>query len=215
MKLLIALAAIVLALALGGFLRLTFKRLAAIRKIARACRSCATLTFTRSPVASLFKMSRTPDIGIELGDKIYLCRFYNGRGRRAQVHFANAEYSAVYYKFIVHRFYAINIRSRRSSPSPSSSATRIRVRILPPLLVPARYSSAAASGKELVTVLIFNPAPSGVSYVSDAGNSIRIAYTGDEFRGIKIYTGSSFAAFVDREGRALKARSEESAASFE
>jgi hypothetical protein len=56
----------------------------------------------------------------------------------------------------------------------------------------------ADGGKNIVSVLILNPSPSVLSYVSDEKTSIKIAFTGDEMYGIKVFTGSTFLRYIDR-----------------
>ena len=159
------------------------------------------LKFTRSFFASLFKISHAPDLVAEIGDKIYLLRYYNGRGRRYQVHFANEEYSVRFQILLIRSLFASGGRllSGHSRVAESTTTVRRKLIIVPKLEIPEEYKNAEALGKKIVPILVFNPAPSNLTYVSDEKTSIKLAFTGDSFRGIKIFTGTSAANFLERE----------------
>ena len=164
------------------------------------------LKFTRSFFASLFKISHAPDLVAEIGDKIYLLRYYNGKGRRYQVHFANEEYSVRFQILLIRSLFASGGRllSGHSRAAESTTSVRRKLIIVPKLEIPEEYKNAAELGKKLVPIIVFNPAPSNLTYVSDEKTSIKLAFTGDTFRGIKIFTGTSAANFLEREYRFLE-----------
>ncbi len=189
--------------------RLILKRCAAIIKLKRLAKSepKLKLRFTRSPILGIFGMSEKPDAVIEIDNKIFMARFYNGRGSKTQVHFANEEYSATFSILMVRSLFGTRDRSYTlgtQGRAPESITTvRRRTKIVPKLKIPEEYRDAAARGKKITPVFVFNPAPSNVSYVSDEKTSIKLAFTGDDFRGTKIFTGTSFVRFLDRETRYL------------
>ena len=164
------------------------------------------LKFTRSFFASLFKISHAPDLVAEIGDKIYLLRYYNGKGRRWQVHFANEEYSVRFQILLIRSLFASGGRllSGHSRSAESTTTTRRKLIIVPKLQIPEEYKNAESLGKKIVPVLVFNPAPSNLTYVSDEKTSIKLAFTGDSFRGVKIFTGTSALNFLEREQRYLR-----------
>ena len=185
--------------------RLVIKRTIAYKKI-RALRNNPKikLKFTRKFFPAVLKMSHAPDVVAEVGDEIYLMRFYNGQRRRRIVHFANAEYSAIFSIVRHSSLYSLGSLLKRSGEQQSTTqSTRIKVRIVPKLQIPNEYKNAENEGKKIVPVLIFNPAPSDVSYVTDENNSIKLAFTGDSFRGIKIFTATTVAVYLDRVARHL------------
>ena len=160
------------------------------------------LKFTRSFFASLFKISHAPDLVAEIGDKIYLLRYYNGKGRRWQVHFANEEYSVRFQILLIRSLFSMGGRLFSGhSHGGSTTTTRRKLIIVPKLQIPEEYKNAESLGKKIIPVLVFNPAPSNLTYVSDEKTSIKLAFTGDSFRGIKIFTGTSAANFLEREQR--------------
>jgi hypothetical protein len=128
-------------------------------------------------------------------------RYYNGKGRRYQVHFANEEYSVRFQILLIRSLFASGGRllSGHSRVAESTTTVRRKLIIVPKLQVPDEYKNAEALGKKIVPILVFNPAPSNLTYVSDEKTSIKLAFTGDSFRGIKIFTGTSAANFLERE----------------
>jgi hypothetical protein len=51
---------------------------------------------------------------------------------------------------------------------------------------------------------LLDPEPCEVTYVTEAKNSIRAAYTGDEVYGRMIFTPESFYIYADRRSRSLE-----------
>ena len=84
------------------------------------------------------------------------------------------------------------------------------VRILPKL----KYElDRNAVGKEVIPVLIFNPAPHDVTYVTESKNRVAAAFTGDKVYDQTIFTASTFVTYADRyERERLEAK--KSASSF-
>ncbi len=183
--------------------RLILKRAIAIKKLRSLNGQYGIRTeITRNPIKGLFRMSENPDAVVSLGDKVYLIRFYNGRGRKTQAHFANEEYSVIFSILKIQSFFSFTgkVFSPRANTQTTSSI-RVKVKILPKLRVPEKYRNLEEKGIKLIPVFLFNPTPSNVSYVSDERTSIKLAFTGDEFRGIKIFTGSTFVSYAEREAR--------------
>ena len=207
MKLLLTITVIILSLYLFNLILLVVKRARAYSMLKSLTeRKNIKLKFTRSLFKGLFKISHVPDVCAEIGDKIYLLRFYNGKGRRYQVHFANEEYSVRFAVLLIRSLFAVGGRlfSGHSRQPQSTTTTSRKVKIVPKLTVPEEYESALISGKTAVPIIVFNPAPSNVSYVTDEKTSIKLAFTGDEFRGIKIFTSTSVVNFLEREAMFLE-----------
>ena len=81
------------------------------------------------------------------------------------------------------------------------------VKILPKLQIPEEYVIRDEfDERKVVPVLLFNPAPCEVSYVSEAKTSIKVAFTGDEFYGMQIFTASTFVSYADRMMREEEAK---------
>ena len=185
-------------------IRLLIKRAVVIKKLKALDGNYGMKTeIVRGLFKGLLRMSEDPDAIVSFGDKVYLIRFYNGRGRKTQAHFANEEYSVIFSILKIKSFFSLasNIFSPRAANVQSISSIRIKVKILPKLRIPDKYKDAEDQGVKVVPVFLFNPTPSNVSYVSDERTSIKLAFTGDEFRGIRIFTGSSFVSYAEREAR--------------
>ncbi len=204
MKILFTILIVLALIYLIGFIIFLTKRIKAhLRFKALAKTEKFKLKFTRSFLASLFKISHAPDLVAEIGDKIYLLRYYNGKGRRYQVHFANEEYSVRFQILLIRSLFSTGGRllSGHSRVAESTTSVRRKLIIVPKLEIPEEYKNAEELGKKIVPILVFNPAPSNLTYVSDEKTSIKLAFTGDSFRGIKIFTGTSAANFLEREER--------------
>lgn len=159
----------------------------------------AKITYLRFPFLPTAFASEKADISVEILDTVYLLRLYSGGGVTKFVHFASEKYSVRYSRIRTGRFVIQGrIRSRFITFADSAFNVGTKVIILPPFPIPEddRYF-----GKRIERILLFSPAPNEVSYVTKEKTSIRTAFTGDEMYGIKIFTGSSFVSYADRETR--------------
>ena len=177
------------------------KRVLLISKLKSLKKECgATVKFLRLPFLPTSLMSEAPDATVEINDTVYLIKFYSG-GSMKYVHFASPKYSVRFAKMKAGRF-VVNTKWRSGAFSAVSNAFNVgaKVFIMPDFPIPENIK-AEGYGKKIEKVLIFNPAPFEVSYVSEEKTTIKLAFTGDEFYGVKIFTASSFAAYADRETR--------------
>ena len=176
------------------------KRLSLLIKLASLKKTCgAKITYKRSPFLPMRFSSEKPDIIVEILDTVYLIRLYSGGGMTRFVHFASPNYSVRYSRVKTGRF-VINgrIRSRFITFADSAFNVGTRVIILPDFPIP---EDDRFYGKKIERVLLFNPAPNEVSFVTEEKTSIRTAFEGDEMYGVKVFTGSSFISHADRETR--------------
>ena len=182
-------------------LRITYwlsKRLKLITRLYSLKRECgASVKFTRFPLLPTICISSQPDAIVEIGNTVYLIRLYSGGGAFSSVHFINEKYSAVYIQV------KGATRARRAMVYRSSLTGGInigtKVHILPEFKVPENIRKRRKIN--IVKVLLLNPAPSAMTYVTEEKTSIRIAFTGDEFYGMKVFTASTFVRYADRESR--------------
>ena len=179
-----------------------YKRISAMKKIYGLIdASGAKITKTRSAFASFFKLSDKPDLIIDIGRRVYFVRLLNGRGSRRFMHFASDEFFVTYSKMRFSFGNLTHFRTRRSVTRSTGFLTTgaHSVKILPKLKIPDEYIyQRDLYDKILEPVLILNPAPNEVSYVTKSKTSIKVAFTGDEVHGQKIFTASSFASFAER-----------------
>ena len=125
-------------------------------------------------------------------------RFYNGIGTKHQVHFASKEYSASFR--VVGLTVAADLGRAlmgRGKGGKVGVGANGKVRIVPELKLPFEYSNLG--GKAIVPIMIFAPAPSAISYVSEEKNSIKTAFTGDGFYGMTVFSGADACDFLLRE----------------
>lgn len=183
----------------------TYKRIFAMRKILTLKESAkARVKRLRHPFASFFKLSDKPDLVIQIGKSIYLVRFINGRGARRFMHFASESFFITYSKMRLSVGSLTSLRGRRGPSKPGFITTGAHsVKILPKLNIPEEYiTKRDVYDTKLVPVLILNPAPNEVSYVTEKKTSIKVAFTGDEIYGQKIFTATSFISYAERIKRA-------------
>ncbi len=167
----------------------------------------AKIKYNTLPFFSLIKLSRKPEITVEIGKKLYLIRLIGARGNNHRVHFANPEYTVTVKGRLSggkgKRYVRGGIRGLQFLPI-SHDGYRLKigkVRILPKLEIP---ENSDYRGKTVVPVLIFNPAPHEVTYVTEEKNRVVAAFTGDEIYGQMIFTASSFASYAERGAREEK-----------
>ena len=122
---------------------------------------------------------------VTVGAKRYAIRLFNGRSSMHAVHIASPEYAAVYIK-------GDGDTGLGNQLSYSSSGVHIpRCVYMPPRII--------REGDIPVTVLC--PAPSELTYVTEAKTSVRIALTGDLVGAERIFTRRTLERFIDRDSR--------------
>ena len=178
----------------------TWRRASFCIKLAGLKKMCdARITYQRFPFLPTFMAGEKADIIVEILDTVYLIRLYSGGGITKFVHFASPKYSVRYSRVRTGKF-VINgrIRSRFITFADSAFNVGTKVIILPDFPIP---NDDRFYGKKVERVILFNPAPNEVSFVTEEKTSIRTAFEGDDMYGIKVFTGSSFIAHADRETR--------------
>ena len=168
----------------------------------------AAVKYKRFPFLSCLCFSKKPDAVIEAGSTIYLVRFISGIGKRYNLHFASKDFFVTYKKLSLYpagRFVK-GLRAKKKAVAPAGASTSSRrVKIMPELILPEEYASFPSSGKyKIEKVILLNPAPGEVSYVSEERTSIKAAFTGDEVNEYKIFTPSTLVTHIDREVRNKK-----------
>ncbi len=194
---------ILLIIGLILFIRLsvwTYKRSAMIVKLYRLVKEYSgEIKFLRFPYLPNLFTSEKPDISVKILDTVYLIRLYSGGSRHSLVHFADEKYSVRYIK-MASKWVAYRGFFGRSAMVDVAHAFTVgaKVFMLPPMKLSDEYEK---SGLTTEKILLFNPSPNAVSYVTPEKTRIKLAFTGDEMNGMKIFTGSSFVAYADRQTR--------------
>ena len=181
------------------------KRCFLVSKLRTLRATCdATLSFRRCPMASFFHISAEPDAVVEIGNTLYLVRFISGISNRRNIHFASENFFVIYkdFKLAPGGIYPKGYRLKKQG-APTVSVTSSRhVRIMPNLVLPEEYATYEKSGiKKIVRILVFNPTPKEVSYVSEERTSVKAAFSQDEIYGYKIFTASTFVEYAERTAR--------------
>ncbi len=185
------------------FIGFASKRIYLIIKLTELCKYCKSNFSLHSFIfRPNWLCPEKSDIMLEILDTVYHIRLYSGGGIANSVHFANEEYSAVYIKV---KGASRSVRAATANTLALSAGLNIFAKVYyhKPLLINEE------AGKRVVRVLLLNPAPAALSYVTEEKNSIRIAFTGDEMYGMKVFTASTFATYAEREYREELRRREE------
>lgn len=188
-------------------LRSVTKRIFLIKKLGELKKTEGVkVSYSRIPFLSLLCLSAKPEITVETEGTVFLVRLFGASSNHRRVHFANPEFT-------------VTIKGKRRSDRGSrvtgaryrtvirvndfSNSKSGRVRILPPLQIPEKYT---CSRKKVVPVLIFNPAPHDVTYVTPEKNKVLAAFTGDTVYTQAIFTASTFVTYADRYAREERLR---------
>ncbi len=171
----------------------------------------AEIKYNTLPFFSLIKLSKKPEIAVSIGNTVYLVRLMGAKSRVHRVHFANEEYTVTVRGKLPGGGSKIMIQRGAGGVRPNVGGAKFvpvsrdyfaqkcgKVRLLPKLEAPDK---SLYKGKTLVPVLIFNPAPFEVTYVTEEKNRVLAAFTGDSVYGQMIFTASSFVRYADRRAR--------------
>lgn len=176
------------------------KRTILLIKIFGLKKECgAKISLQVFPYRPMWIASKGADIRVEILNTVYLIRLYSGGGITKNVHFASENYSCLYTSV------RVSGRTRRCAPAGRNTVATFsgvsigsKVRIMPSFEIPEQD---AASGKNVVRVLLLNPAPASLSFVAEEKNMIRIAFTGDDIYGMKVFTASTYVRYAGRVAR--------------
>ena len=156
----------------------------------------AKITLHTFPFRPMWAVSEKPDISVRILDTVYLLRIYSGGGIASSVHFVNEKFSVVYTQV------KGGMRTSRTKTGTPSLAGGVnigtKVRILPEMKLPKEYEDSRLTVEK---ILLLNPAPGDLTFVTEEKTSIRVAFTGDEMYGMKVFTASTFMRYADRESR--------------
>ena len=169
----------------------TLKRLFLFLSVMRLSRIAGISLEELRPLAFFYpRVTKKPVVRVKIFGCSYAVRLFSGKSSLYAVHIANREYAAVFMKsggaVKVRRF----VRSMRAVHEGS--------RVYFPRTVIMKPIECRPDERE---VMIFSPAPRELTYVTEKRTSIKVAFTGDEIYGMKIFTKTTFSNFVDRESR--------------
>ena len=179
----------------------TRKRIVLILKLRRLVnKHNGEMKFLRSPFLPTHLNSEKPDIYVKILDTVYLIRLYSGKSKHYMVHFASERFSVRYMKMALRMLASTRRRGTGIAYVESGKAFTVRSKVFvaKPMVIPDELTN---SPLHCENILLFNPAPHAVSYVSSEGTDIKVALIGDEIFGMKVYTGSSFTQYADAQAR--------------
>ena len=181
------------------FVAWTYKRIRMIRKLKRLVKEHdGELRFLKFPFLPNAFTSEKPDISVRILDTVYLIRLYSGGTKYSLVHFASEKFSVRYVKLASKWISIRGGHGRAIVDVAHAFSVGAKVFVTPPMRIPEEYEY---NGLHVEKIILFNPAPNAVSYVTPEKTRIKLAFTGDEFNGMKVFTGSSFVAYADRQTR--------------
>ena len=193
----------ILLVALIAFILISFclwmyKRIALIFKLTRLVKEYSgEIKFLRFPFLPNSISSKKPDISIKILDTVYLIRLYSGGGKNSHVHFASDKFSVRYMKMASKMVSSGRWRTLVVMHTSQAHTVGAKVFVMPPMEAPDELKNH----ENVEKIMIFNPAPNAVSYVTKEKTTIKLAFTGDEMHDMKIFTASSFVAYADRQTR--------------
>ena len=187
---------LLLLLRLSKWIRKRLRLIARLRALVREYDG--TLKFLRSPLLPPRVSSARPDVYVRILDTVYLIRLYSGRGKHHMVHFVSEKFSVRYMKMALRMLASARRPGKGIAYAESGKAFTVSSKVF--VSAPMEYDEELiGDAKHVERILLFNPAPHAVSYVNDERTGIKLALTGDELYGMKIYTGSSFVAYASKQ----------------
>ncbi len=181
------------------------RRIRGILRIKSLRKGCGlTVKFLRSPILSFFRVGASPDIAVEIGDDIYLLRIINGKGASRHLHFASKSFYVTFSSMRITLGALLNVgrKYKVTKGSGYQTTSNHSVKILKELDIPEEYKiKNEFDNRKIIPVLLLNPAPQEVNYVTEERTSIKAAFEGDMVYGQRIFTASTFEIFADRAKR--------------
>ena len=177
------------------------KRIVLVLKLKKlVSRHNGELKFLRLPFLPTRMNSEKPDVYVKILNTVYLIRLYSGGNKHHMVHFVSERFSVRYMKMAMRMLASTRRRGTGIAYVDSGKAFTVRSKVFvaKPMIA---HDELTDSSLHCEKILLFNPAPHAVSYVSSEGTDIKVALTGDEVFGMKIYTGSSFVEYADAQAR--------------
>ena len=160
----------------------------------------AEVKFLRFPLLPTKTNSKKPDVYVKILNTVYLIRLYSGGNKHHMVHFSSERFSVRYMKMAMRMLTSSRRRATGLAYVESGKAFTVssKVFVSKPIKTP---DELVGKVEHVERILLFNPAPHAVSVVLPEKTGIKVALTGDEVFGMKIFTGSSFVEYVKRQAR--------------
>lgn len=162
------------------FMRAVTRRTTLVRRLRKICeRRGHRFRRVRNPLASFFGAGALPDVVISADDKEYCIRFVTSIDRGKFYYFANEEYAASYQKGAIALPFA---------KTADTVTVKRRFHYFPKKRLPDFLE-----GKQgVVWILLFNPAPTEIESINEAGTKHYIVGNGDAIGESVAYDGRTF-----------------------
>ena len=185
--------AIIIIIIIAAYKAITFevKRISLLISVTKLGKLDGAMVEVCNIFAALLPIiTQKPVYRVKVHSKTYAVRLFSGKNYLHAVHIVNREFAAVFMKsggaVKVRRF----VRSMRAVHEDSRVYFPRTVIMKPIEKLP-----------DDIEVMLFSPAPRELTYVSENRTSIKVAFTGDEVYGMKIFTKTTFTNFIDRDTR--------------
>ena len=185
---------LVILIAALAFLLLRFisKRLRLFIKLTSLARKTGGTLRQSSPLVWLTPRPKCGYITLEILNTVYRIRLFSGGNGSRCVHFIDERFSVSYSRFMPVSVQSTRVRARARVVMGETLNLGARVHLISPF-----------EKSNTTDVIIFCPAPSEVSFV-EGGASVKLAFSGDEMLGAKVFTTTSFTSYAERKYRESK-----------
>ena len=135
-------------------------------------------------------VTKSPVCRVKVYSKYYAVRVFNGKGNLFVAHIVNSRFATCFLR--TGGAIKVKMMGRRAKAVLEGS----RVYFPKTVHLPQLDESS-----DDIPALIFNPSPRELTYVTVERTSIKVAFTGDEVYGHKIFTTTTFLNYIDRDTR--------------
>ena len=153
-----------------------------IRQIKGICKSKKhRLMIHRSPIASIFRLSKKTDLTVETGNVTYHVKFFTTLSKKKIYHFVNRNNYITFLKI----YFALPFAIKASESILFSAFHRFE-------------TDTPEAHENEKYILLFNPVPSDVTYIDPVG-AHRVAGNGTVMDGLCVYNAKGFCELIDSE----------------
>jgi len=162
------------------FIRAFFMRRKLIKQIKRICKDRKhRLLIHRSPLASLFRLSKKTDLSVDVGSEIYHVKFITALSHKKIYHFVDRHNYITYLKI----YFALPFAAKADESLLFSKFRRFK-------------TDMCNLGEKEKYVLLFNPVPNDITYIDQTGTS-RVAGNGTVIDGLHVYNAKGFCELIN------------------
>ena len=153
-----------------------------IKQIKKICRERKhRLTLHRSPIASIFRLSKKTDLSVETHERVYHVKLFSCLARKKIYHFVDRNSYVTYLKV----YFALPFAAKASESLLFSTFHRFMAEV-------------PSDGEKESFVLLFNPVPNDVTYIDETGMR-RVAGNGSFIDSMLVCNAKGFCELIEEE----------------